>query len=322
MTHAVDFFCGMGGFTEGAEQVGVSVLLAANHNEQALTYHTRNHPHTRHLQQDLGEMDMRTLPDLSSGLLLASPACQGDSSASQPARKGTGGNHKPDAAAMWLKHTADRNTAWAVTTAAETARPHTIVVENVWRFTKRPLFPVWLQAFEALGYHVTLQKLNAGHFGSCQDRKRMVVVASLSGAIELDPGNPSNMGRLGDCLLPDSHPDHTWTAIDSKSERMRTRMRKAQNGGGSRCLWNNVSEADGRPMDAPFPTVTTKASGQLNILDGDRCRTIHARELARAQGFADTYAIPEGKTLASRLIGNAIDVNMARAVVAQVAEAI
>ena len=73
---AVDLFYGLGGFSEGAKQTG-AVLFAANHWAGALEYHARNHPEIWHECQDLMHIDWRRLPDISDGILLASPACQG-----------------------------------------------------------------------------------------------------------------------------------------------------------------------------------------------------------------------------------------------------
>ena len=53
-------------------------------------------------------------------------------------------------------------------------------------------------------------------------------------------------------------------------------------------------------------------------LNFKRCRILAPRELARIQGFSDDYAIPTQRGLASKLIGNAIDVNVARGVLEQI----
>ncbi len=82
---AVDLFAGFGGLTEGATQAGVDVLWAANHWPSAVRTHELNHPEAQHVQQDLNQADWTRLPDYD--LLLAAPACQGHSTASQPKRR-------------------------------------------------------------------------------------------------------------------------------------------------------------------------------------------------------------------------------------------
>lgn len=317
MKPAADLFSGLGGFTEGARGL-LDVQLVANHWDAAIEWHTANHPEPVALCQDLMQMDMRLLPDLRDGVLLAAPACQGHSQCGQPADKGTGGNYRPDPAKLKVKHQADRNTGWAVLAACDTARPLHVVVENVPDFLRWPLFPSWKRVIEDMGYHVQVHVLNALDFGSCQSRQRMVLTGSLVAPIKLTPHNGKSPGCIADCLDDDDSPVNRWTDIRSKSERMQSRMRRAQDQAGARCFWNNVSESLGRPLDGPFPTLTTKSGSQFCLLDGDRVRVLNPRELARAQSFPDTYQIPANRALAGKLIGNAIDVRMARSVIAEV----
>jgi hypothetical protein len=117
---AIDLFAGWGGFTLGAEQAGVRVVWAANHWPLAVEAHARNHPHTEHACQDLRQADWTRLP--AYDLLLASPACQGHSQASQPKRR--------------AYHDAMRATAWAVVDCADVTEPRAIVVENIAKFER------------------------------------------------------------------------------------------------------------------------------------------------------------------------------------------
>ena len=314
MRPGADLFAGLGGFTEGARGL-LDIRLAVNHSELAVTWHQANHTSTEHACQDLMHYDWRELPRMrEAGFLLASPACQGFTECSQPARKGTGGNHEPSSAAILAKHQADRNTTWGVLAACDTARPHTVIVENVLPLLRWALLPAWTACLEAMGYQVRVHTINAARYGSCQDRDRVIITARQGSAVELAPdyGQASPVGEALDLALP-----YQARGIDHKPERMRWRMRKAQDQAGALCLWNNVSESAGRPLEGLAPTLTTKAGSQLYLLDGDRCRTITPRELARIQGFPDTYKLPAHRGEASLLIGNAIDVNVARGAITQ-----
>ena len=126
---AADLFAGLGGSSTGIVQAGGRVAWVANHNENAVEWHARNHPDVLHLCQDLAELDWTSVESVE--YLHASPCCQGLSQAGQPAERGTGGNFRPDAVSMQRKHQRDRNTVWAVLAAADTLRPETITVENV-----------------------------------------------------------------------------------------------------------------------------------------------------------------------------------------------
>lgn len=164
---AVDLFAGFGGFTTGATQAGAKVVWAANHWKTAVDVHALNHPETEHVCQDLMQANWAKLPEFD--LLLASPACQGHSNASQPRRN--------------EKHEVMRQTAWAVVDCLETRHPRAFLVENVEQFLKWKLFPTWLHALETLGYQVTWQVLQASRCGVPQRRKRVIVAGSLNRAV-------------------------------------------------------------------------------------------------------------------------------------------
>jgi len=52
--YVVDLFCGIGGWTEGAEQAGHTVALVVDSNRELLKCHLDNHPKSRHLLMELG----------------------------------------------------------------------------------------------------------------------------------------------------------------------------------------------------------------------------------------------------------------------------
>jgi len=103
---AVDLFAGLGGNSEGATQAGVRVVRAANHWPEAVRVHTLNHPEAEHDCQDLQQANFHDWPDFD--IMLASPACQGHTSARGKER---------------AHHDATRSTAWAVIACAEAKRP-------------------------------------------------------------------------------------------------------------------------------------------------------------------------------------------------------
>lgn len=312
---AIDFFAGVGGFTEGARRACVSVALAANHDADAVEWHRRNHPEVRHVQQDLGELDMRALPE--SDLLLASPCCQGFSPSGRPGQPGA---KRLNRERLLAKRQVARNTSYAVLAAADVVRPRAIVVENVVEMMAWEAFGAWCGVLEALGYHVTARRLNAADYGSPQSRERMILVAHQERAVELAPALSVAQRAIGDVLLDDDDPRCRWVDLASKTASIQERIQRARRGA-RRFLWANVDSARARAMDESLPTVTTRSLTQMHVVDGDWIRRLEAREVARAMSFPDSYQIPDGRVLAGRLLGNAIDCRLAEGVVAQVVAA-
>lgn len=327
--NAVDMFCGLGGWTTGAHRTGrVDVQVAVNHDAAAIEWHGLAHPGTEHIQQDVAEVDWHELRDrVAGGLVIASPACQGFSEAGQPARKGTGGNGRVNIGALMGAHKGKRNTAMSVITAADVLEPEALVVENVERFLSWRLFGPWCGMLEALGYEVRTHVLNAADYGAAQDRTRAIITASRAGAIELEPewnGGRAAGLRLEDCLDHDGHAEHRWAAVKDKPERTQRRIRDEQRKAGrARGILNNVSESRLRSEQDLSPTLTTQSGTQLMLVDGDRVRILNPRELARIQGWRDhECSLPKQRGVSSRLIGNAIPVQLAEGVLSQVAAAL
>ena len=116
----VDLFAGGGGASTGlAWALGRDPDIAINHDAEALAMHRANHPHTRHMQNDI----TRVLPLEATGghpvaILHASPDCTHFS-------KAKGGKPK----SQYI-----RDLAWVVIRWAEDTHPNLITLENVEEF--------------------------------------------------------------------------------------------------------------------------------------------------------------------------------------------
>jgi DNA (cytosine-5)-methyltransferase 1 len=306
---AIDLFAGAGGFTEGARLAGVPVRWAANHNRLAVEYHARNHPEVEHAVQDLHQADFRHLVG-GCDLILASPSCRGHAECGQPGRKADRSGR------VAMRHDADRNTAWAVVTAAEVIRPRALIVENTIPFTRWILFRPWLAALEALGYEARIHKLWAHDFGVPQRRHRVVVTAFLGAhpelAFERSPAPPVRT-ILEPCA-------GGWAPVASKPIGVRRRVARGRKRHGRTFLVQHVTSCSGVPLDGHMRTITTVGS-HWHLVEGDRIRPLTVRELARGQGFGDHYKLPRALSPGTRLVGNAIPPPLAAAVIRAVARA-
>lgn len=300
---AIDLFAGWGGFTLGAELAGVEVAWAANHWPLAVEAHQRNHPRAQHACQDLRQADWTTLP--AYDLMLASPACQGHSTASQPKRR--------------RYHDAMRATAWAVVDCADVTRPRAIVVENVVDFRRWALYPTWCDALRILGYTLHEHEITASWHGVPQRRERLFVTATRT-----RKGARVDLARTP-CEAPIG-PVLDWTAggwrdVARAPDNVRARIAKGRANHGRRFLSQHVTGHPGVGLAEPIRTVTTK--DQWCLVDGDRYRSLTTRELARAMGFPDTYTWPEHATRGDTIkgLGNAVCPPVAAQIVRRVADA-
>lgn len=113
----VDLFCGAGGTSAGAEATGeVEITTAVNHWDIAVETHSRNFPHTRHIQSRLDIVNPSEVDRCD--WLFASPECTHHSRA-------RGGKPTSDQ---------QRSGAWDLMRWIEHHRPGRIIVENVREF--------------------------------------------------------------------------------------------------------------------------------------------------------------------------------------------
>lgn len=284
----IDLFAGWGGFSLGAERAGAQVIWAANHWQLAVDAHASNHPQAYHSCQDLNQANFYDVPD--HDLLLAAPACQGHSQASQPKRR--------------RYHDALRSTAWAVVSCADAKEPYAILIENVEDFRKWRLYPAWRNSLEALGYSLAEHIITASHLGVPQRRKRLFLVATRSKSrLEFEVPRSPEPG-FGPHIEWDKG---KWLPIEEKSPRVKERIAKARGRGlGHSFLTQHVSNHPGVPLHEPIRTITTK--DQWAIVNGDMMRPLTLKENARAMGFPDDYRFPPGATRGDvvRGLGNAV----------------
>jgi DNA (cytosine-5)-methyltransferase 1 len=293
---AIDLFAGWGGFTLGASLAGVSVVWAANHWPLAVSVHSANHPDTAHACQDLRQADWTTVPEYD--LLLAAPACQGHSQASQPRRR--------------EYHDSLRATAWAVVDCAEATVPDALVVENVPRFRQWQLYRVWCDALRTLGYRLTEFIIDAADHGAPQHRQRLFVFGTRNGTMPHVQGSGARQ-PFGQHVEWEAA---GWRSVASAAPGARERIGASVARLGSECLVQHVTGHRGVPLDGPIRTITTKDQW-IVVRRGREYRPLTLREYARAMAFPDYYQWPGQlpRSAVVRGLGNAVCPPVGRAVV-------
>ncbi len=169
-----DMFCGAGGSSIGAHQVGLNVRLALNHWKRAIETHNTNFPDTDHACTDIQACDPRHF--YATDILVASPECTNHSLAKGVKRKISQIDAFTDATAK-ADEIRSRATMWDVPRFAEVHRYRAIIVENVVDARHWVMFDAWLMAMHALGYQHKCVYLNSmfAH-PTPQSRDRMYIV--------------------------------------------------------------------------------------------------------------------------------------------------
>lgn len=324
-------FCGLGGFTKGAELAGVvdvqgiDLAKAAQH---AYGVVTRGRFHRR----DVKTLSADTLAAMwgptKYRLLLASPPCQAFSTWQNTSRRG-------DVPSRTLT---EIFAALAVATL-----PDFVVVENVPGWMKAAEGKAAIHALQEAGYKVAAGTVDASRFGVPQRRERAVVMASRHGMPSWPVDSlPPRTVRDAIADLPPipaggedpTDPIHRCQAL-SPINLQRIRASKP---GGTWQQWPDNLKAPrhhrqssrrtpsvyGRMRwDEPAPTIDTQfyiyGTGRFGHPQQDRALSL--REGMRLQGFEGHPQIdPPGRPLAfsvaGRLIGNAIPPTLAQLAVA------
>ena len=322
----VDLFCGVGGLTHGLSSAGIDVKTGVD-LDPACRFPLEENNKTKFLQADVSKLEAADILDAfgdSSFTLLAGCApCQPFSTYSQ-----TKGNRKVHKDWGLLK---------SFSSLVMNVRPTFVTMENVPPLKKQKIFKDFVKALENGGYHVDYRVVNGTEIGLPQTRKRLVLVASLLGPIEL-PEQHMPKVTVRD-VINDLRPIEAGTS--DKTDKLHvsaslsplnlTRIRHSKPGG----TWRDwpkelVAACHTRNSGATFPsvygrmqwdelspTITTQCYGFGNGRFGhpEQDRAISLREAAIIQSFPKDYAfVPDNKPInfntLGRLIGNAVPVRL------------
>lgn len=218
-------------------------------------------------------------------------------------------------------------------------KPHIVTMENVTQilsFKEKPVLQDFIQTLEECGYNVNVKKVFCPDYGIPQTRKRIVLLASRLGYIELIPAthNKKTYLTVRDVIgsLPaiaagetDKHdPLHRAKALTPINIK---RIKHTPYGGSwkdwpEELLLNCHKKEGGKTFgsvygrmiwDAPSPTITTQCTGLGNGRFGhpEQDRAISIREAALLQTFPKEYKFFHDEkniaiTKASRYVGNAV----------------
>lgn len=324
---AVDVFCGAGGLTRGLEDAGIGVALGIDIDPACEYPYNQNNNATFCLRsvENIEPSDLSEAFDGADFRLLAGCApCQTFSSYNQKANV--------EDKRWWLLGDFSR--------LVREIEPEFVTMENVPGLEKHDVFEGFLRDLESGGYFVDFRVVNCEAYGIPQFRKRLVLLASRLGEIELltperfGAERKTVMKAIGDLRpigageVDREDPLHISCALSGLNMK---RMKASKPGGTwrdwpeelvARCHRNESGRTYpgvyGRmKWTDPSPTLTTQFYGFGNGRFGhpEQDRAISLREGAILQTFPDDYKfISPGKKVnkktLGRLIGNAVPVRL------------
>jgi len=329
----IDLFCGAGGLTRGLKDAGISIVAGIDLDPACEFPLTSNNRGVTFIQADVNEIDSAKLsnlyPDGCIRLLAGCAPCQPFS----PFRRGT-------------DNSLDRE--WSLLDAfgrhTKELRPELVTMENVPDLANKTVFKRFVNTLKGLGYDVAWRSVYCPRFGIPQHRRRLVLLASLLGHVNVPEGgvSPPDFRTVRDAIFslppvaageadPDdrihvarsvsplnfrrllaSKPGGTW---QDWPQHLRARCHRKKSGASYQNVYARMT------WDEPAPTITTLAHsfGSGRFGHPQQNRSITLREAALLQSFPVQYRFVRRSEKVylervGRLIGNAVPPTLARAI--------
>lgn len=187
--------------------------------------------------------------------------------------------------------------------------PKAFILENVKQLVghdKGNTFKVILQTLKELGYHVQYSVLNALDYGLPQKRERIVIVGHREPIMFTFPEPIRPFKPLKDILESNINSKHI------ASDYIREKRKEKHKSSYYPSIWHE--NKSGNICSYPY-SCALRAGASYNYLLVNGERRLTPREMFRLQGFPDWYKIVVSDGQARKQAGNAVPVNMIKAVV-------
>jgi len=319
---AIDLFSGCGGLTLGLKQAGFSVIGAIEIDPLATETYAKNHPEVKIWQHDIRKISgleiLHTL-GLKKGnldLLAGCPPCQGFSSM----RTKNGRKHPRDSR---------NDLIFDYLRLVKELLPKTVMMENVPALAENNRMKIFKKELIALGYSLngTPLVLNTADYGVPQRRRRMILVCSRIGNIELPRGEKKKINvqeAIGGLLKPGKSGDPLHDMIEKRQPRIMEMIKHIPKNGGSR---TDLPKKFHLPCHKRYPEGFKDVYGRMSwkevaptitggcispskgrFLHPQQNRSITLREAALLQSFPQNYyfSLNRGKQGVALMIGNAL----------------
>jgi DNA (cytosine-5)-methyltransferase 1 len=331
---AVDLFCGIGGLTHGLIKAGIPVVAGIDIDETCRYAYETNNQSTficKDISRELTGADLKALyPEGCIKVLVGCAPCTPFSPHTQKNKKRAKGEN-------W-------KLLYSFSRLIAEVKPEIVSMENVYEISRTKVFRDFVEKLNSLGYHVSWSRVYCPDYGVSQTRRRLVLLASKLGEIDIIPPTYSKqeyrtvkdvIGSLepitaGEIAAKD--PLHRSSKLNEVNMK---RIRQSKPGG----TWRDWDEELLAPChkkktgksysgvyarmvaDDVGPTITTQfynyGTGRFGHPEQDRALSL--REGALLQTFPSDYELidPELPFSVKRLgihIGNAVPVDLGVAI--------
>ena len=327
---AIDFFSGAGGLTKGLQLSGIDVFAGVDFESSCKhTYEQNNH--AMFINKSIVDIKASEIKELFAKhtkkndytMLAGCAPCQPYSMINTRKQQDD-----------------DRKTLLdEFRRVIGGVKPHFVLMENVSRLNEEnPYFAKFINMLSQNGYKYEYQILNAKDYGVAQSRRRLFLIATRVKKFHLSFNNiqKQELATLQDVIshlepIKHDHPSQIDNLHRAKklNEINLKRMKATPLNGGLRSAWNDTLKLPchvkkeafhdnyGRlAWDKLSSTITTKFnqyySGRFGHPEQDRALSL--REGALIQTFPEDYQFFGTDYQIARQIGNAVPVNLSKAV--------
>ncbi|PAF54761.1 DNA (cytosine-5-)-methyltransferase [Mycoplasmopsis agassizii] len=297
----IDLFAGIGGIRQGFQRQGGRTVFSSEWDKFAQKTYRVNYGETP--SGDITKIDPEDIPD--HDILLAGFPCQPFSNAG-----------------LKLGFEDARGTLFFnIASILKEKKPKAFMLENVKNLRthdKGKTLKVILSILDQLNFYVPdPQVLNAYHFGSPQNRERIIIVGFNKDYLPKNfteytypKGEIDDHLTVGNILEKDV--DERYTLSDKlwQGHLQRKQSHQKKGNGFGFNLFNNESKYTST-ISARYYKDGSEA---LIYQEGKNPRMLTPRECARLQGFPENFVIPVSNAQAYKQFGNSVNINVIEAV--------
>lgn len=315
---AVDLFAGCGGLSEGMHAAGFSTRVAVELKSVPARTYRLNHENTIVLAKDIRKVTAEQIKKEMGAeplhLLAGCPPCQGFSSVRRLNKKASVRDKRNSLVNEYFR-------------LVKELKPLTIMMENVPGLINYYLFKEIVKELDELGYSPKVEIVNVRDYGVPQSRRRLIMVGSLLGEINIAPKTDKHTTVrefIANLPSPNEADDPLQQIVANHTPAVLERIKLTPKNGGS---WKDLPKKYilkcHKKAGVGFNDIygrlrwddqsTTITGGCLNpskgrFLHPEQDRVITPREASLLQTFPADYLFPPDvpKQALALMIGNAL----------------